>query len=112
MIDKNKIRQMQDTMYQFAMDCKREIIDIVSKYPDKTFRIDEDGENAWALVDDGTENARIIEVRIVEIDVDDNGAITLVDECGDEYEEGRFAYERAFWPDMLLVVYQNLEYKN
>lgn len=112
MIDKNKIRQMQDTMYQFGMDCKNEIIDIVSKYPNKVFRIDEDGENAWALVDNGAENAQVVEVRIIEIDVNDKGEIVLVDEYGDEYTEERFAYEGGFWPDMLLVVYQNLEYKN
>ena len=112
MIDKNKIRQMQDTMYQFGMDCKREIIDIVSKTPTKTFRIDEDGENAWALVDNGAENAQVVEVRIVEIDVNEEGKVVLVDEYGDEYTEERFAYEGGFWPDMLLVVYQNLEYKN
>lgn len=112
MIDKNKIRQMQDTMYQFGMDCKKEIIDIVSKTPTKTFSIDEDGENAWALVDNGTENAQIVEVRIVEIDVNEENEVVLVDEYGDEYTEERFAYEGGFWPDMLLVVYQNLEYKN
>ena len=112
MIDKNKIRQMQDTMYQFGMDCKKEIIDIVSKTPTKTFSIDEDGENAWALVDNGAENAQIVEARIVEIEVNEEGKIVLVDEHGDEYTEERFAYEGGFWPDMLLVVYQNLEYKN
>ena len=112
MIDKNKIHEMQDTMYQFGMDCKNEIIGIVSKTPTKTFRIDEDGKNAWALVDNGAENAQVVEVRIVEIDVNEEGEIVLVDECGDEYPEELFAYEGGFWPDILLVVYDNIEYKN
>lgn len=111
-MDKTDITSMQHKCYGFGQKCKQEIIDIVSKCPDKAFRFDEDGENAWALVDNGAENAKIVEVRIVEIDINDEGKIVLVDECGDKYTEGSFAYEGAFWPDILLVVYQNLEYRN
>ena len=111
-MDRNEITSMQDKCHDFGQKCKQEIIEIVSKYPGKAFRFDEDGENAWALIDNGAENAQIMEVRIVEIGINNEGKIVLVDECGDKYTEGSFAYEGAFWPDILLVVYQNMEYKN
>ena len=111
-MDRNEITSMQDKCHDFGQKCKQEIIDIVSKCPDKAFRFDEDGENAWALVENGVENAQIIEVPIAEIDINDEGKIVLLDKYGDKYTEGSFAYEGAFWPDILLVVYQNLEYRN
>lgn len=111
-MDRKDIASMHKKCYNFGQKCKQEIIEIVSKCPNKAFRFDEDGENAWALVANGAENAQIIEVRIVEIDISDEDKIVLLDECGDEYTEGSFAYEGAFWPDILLVVYQNMECKN
>lgn len=111
-MNRSEITAMQDKSHNFGQKCKQEVIDIVSKYPNKAFRFDEDGENAWALVDNGDDNAQVVEVRVVEIDLSDDNEITLVDEYGNEYDEDHFAYESAFWPDILLVVYQNLEYKN
>ena len=108
-MNKNEITSMQDQIHNFGQTCKKEVIDIVSKCPDKVFCFAEDGENAWALVDNGEQ---IIEVRIVEIYMNDEGEIVLIDEYGDEYTEGSFAYEGAFWPDMLLVVYENMKYNN
>lgn len=105
---KTLIRKTQDEQHLFGQKCKQRIIEILSKQPDKELELDEDCENAWALVSDGTENPRVVEVRIVKLSLNELGELVLESEDGDAYNQSEVCYTAMVWPDILLVAMQNL----